>query len=621
MAKITSLDVDIYGGTTHDHTFSPTSSIHIVYNIHEAQYIELVKYALSQGVRKPNRTGVDTISVFGYQMRFDLRDGTIPMLTTKKMFTRGIIREILWYLQGTGDTQYLKEHRVTIWDEWKNGKQQLGPVYGAMWRAYPSPYQFSPQPIRRIVDQTTSRVWNNETNTIELIQGKYCGRSYLNKDGLKYTVLGVDGKGPNGNGNDVVTYAVQFQSSGWIKYGISTSHVTRGRFVDQSYPTVYGVGRLGNYQNKKETSSHKHLRRVWELMISRCYNVNDIAYETHGKQGVRVCNRWLVLSDFINDAQHLPNWFVKRTKQNYVLDKDYFGSSNLYHPLSCSWITREENNWYRCDAIPVQLTSSQDVLFFPTESSAAKFLGVGISAIKSRRLGKVSGKCNGFEVAAFSSDAFVIRRPHTIDQIALLVHKLKNNPNDRRMLVSGWNPGALPYDSITPADNASLGFQALPPCHYSFQCYARPLTSEQRMKLACKRYHINEILDNTTEQTVDGWMDEAEIPKYELSMLLNQRSCDIGLGVPFNIVQYSILLRMLAEVANMTPGDFIWNGGDVHVYENHVDALKEQLTREAKPAPKFRFARKITDIDDFKFEDFIIEGYECHPTIKMDVAV
>jgi thymidylate synthase len=281
---------------------------------HDTQYLDLVRRVLDHGVRKPNRTGVDTLGVFGHQMIFNLDDGTIPLLTTKMMHVRSIIHEILWYLQGGTNIQYLKDNNVSIWDEWADENGNLGPVYGHQWRN-----------------------WN-----------------------------------------------------------------------------------------------------------------------THQRQ----------------------------------------------------WISSSE---YR------------DV---------------------------------------------------TVDQIAILVDKLKNNPNDRRLIVSAWNVGELEQ-------------MALPPCHYAFQCYVTP------------------------DPNGPG----------ELSLMLNQRSCDVGLGVPFNVVQYSILLRMLAEVTGLRPGRFIWNGGDVHVYTNHVDGLREQLERVPLPSPRFEFARRVESIDDFKYDDFKIIDYSSHSKIHLPVAV
>lgn len=323
---------------------------------HDEQYLKLVEYVMQNGVHKPNRTGVDTVSVFGYQMRFDLRDGTIPMLTSKKMHTRSIIHEILWYLQGADNIKYLSDNKVTIWDEWADENGYLGPVYGKQWRQWP-------------------------------------------------------------------TYDIE----------------------------------------------------EWD-------NPSD-------------------------------------------------------EPL------------------------------------------------------------------------FYVKERH-VDQIADLINRLKNNPNDRRMIVSAWNVAALPD-------------MALPPCHYTFQCYARPMSTKERVLWASKSHYVYDLF-SVPEDKISEILDGADVPKYELSLMLNQRSCDIGLGVPFNIVQYSILLRMIAEVVNMAPGEFVWNGGDAHIYVNHFDGLHEQLGNAQAglyESPTFRFAREITNIDDFKYDDFVIDGYQSWPAIKMEVAV
>lgn len=302
---------------------------------HDYEYLKLVQDILENGVRKENRTGVDTFAVFSRQMRFKLDNGSIPLLTTKKMHTRSIIYEILWYLQGGDNIKYLNENGVRIWDEWSDENGYLGPIYGYQWRK-----------------------WPKATNAVV----------------------------------------------------------------------------------------------VWE---------------------------------------------ADKVRANIIWEH--------------------------------------------------------------------------------------------IDQIAELIHKLRTNPNDRRLIVSAWNV-------------AELDTMALPPCHYTFQFYTRPRTQSE----------VDATLYSDYPQG---------IPRYALSCMLNQRSCDTGLGVPFNIVQYSILVRMVAHVCNMVPDEFIWNGGDVHIYENHIEQLKEQVLRVPYPSPKLKLNPDVKEIDDFKYEDFEIVDYEHHPLIRMEVAV
>jgi thymidylate synthase len=286
-------------------------------------YLALVREVLQYGRTKTDRTGTGTKSIFGHQMRFDLTDNKIPLLTTKKMFTRGVIRELLWYIQGNTNIQYLLDNDVHIWDEWADEDGELGPVYGEQWRR-----------------------WKH----IEMLE--------------------------------------------------------------------------------RDPTYVEHLT----------------GEETHFRAKVRI---------------------------------------------------RE------------------------------------------------------------------------IDQLGLAIHGLRTDPCGRRHIVSSWHVGELEEMN-------------LPPCHAFFQFWS------------------------------DG--------EY-LSCQLYQRSCDVGLGVPFNIVQYSILTHMVAQVTGLKPLEFVWSGGDVHIYTNHIEALEEQLLRQPYAPPKLRLNPEVTDIDQFKFEDFTIEDYKSHPTIKMDVAV
>lgn len=157
----------------------------------------------------------------------------------------------------------------------------------------------------------------------------------------------------------------------------------------------------------------------------------------------------------------------------------------------------------------------------------------------------------------------------SIDQIADLMKRLRSDPDSRRLIVSAWNVAELPK-------------MALAPCHALFQFYV-----------------------------ADG----------RLSCQLYQRSADIFLGVPFNIASYALLTEMVAQQCDLLPGDFVWTGGDCHLYLNHLDQAREQLTREPYPLPRLELRRRPASIFDYRFEDIAITGYEAHPHIKAPVAV
>jgi len=262
------------------------------------QYHDLLSHVLAHGAKKEDRTGTGTLSVFGYQMRYNLAY-CFPLLTTKKLHTKSIIHELLWFLKGETNIKYLKDNGVSIWDEWADENGELGPVYGHQWRSWPTP------------------------------------------EGLQ------------------------------------------------------------------------------------------------------------------------------------------------------------------------------------------------------------------------------------IDQISNLVHMIKTNPDSRRLIVSAWNV-------------AEIGKMALPPCHCLFQFYV-----------------------------ADG----------KLSCQLYQRSADIFLGVPFNIASYALLTLMMAQVCGLKPGDFVHTLGDAHLYLNHVEQAKLQLSRDERALPDLHLNPHVTNLFDFKFEDFEVVGYDPHPAIKAPIAV
>lgn len=169
-----------------------------------------------------------------------------------------------------------------------------------------------------------------------------------------------------------------------------------------------------------------------------------------------------------------------------------------------------------------------------------------------------------------------------IDQIELVIKDLKNNPNSRRMLVSAWNPSVLPDTSKSFSENVANGKAALPPCHAFFQFYVH------KGKLSCQLY---------------------------------QRSADIFLGVPFNIASYALFTMMMAQVCGYEAGDFVHTLGDAHIYNNHLDQLELQRSRDPRPLPQMLLNPEIKDIFDFTFDDFTLLDYNPHPHIKGKVAV
>ncbi|XP_054715058.1 thymidylate synthase-like [Uloborus diversus] len=182
------------------------------------------------------------------------------------------------------------------------------------------------------------------------------------------------------------------------------------------------------------------------------------------------------------------------------------------------------------------------------------------------------GPIYGFQWRHFGADYIDMSKDYTgqgVDQLSNVINLIKEKPHDRRMIISAWNPVDIPK-------------MALPPCHCLAQFYV-----------------------------CDG----------ELSCQLYQRSADMGLGVPFNIASYALLTYMIAHVTGLKPGDLVHTLGDAHIYSNHIEVLKEQITRTPKPFPKLRIKRDVKNIDDFIFSDFELIGYEHHPPIKMKMAV
>jgi thymidylate synthase len=278
-----------------------------------------------------------------------------------------------------------------------------------------------------------------------------------------------------------------------------------------------------------------------------------------------------------------------------------------------------------CNLHPVQdkLMNQEDFInTIKTNSNFAETYG---------ELGPIYGKqwrsWKGFDLASWintdnMTDPLVGGRglfyqPNEVDQIANLINDLKTNPDSRRLMVNAWNVGEL--DQMT-----------LPPCHHSFQMYTRELSLEERLTWM-KNNKTNVVLparDLNVEFSIDEFFRPYGVPTRAISLMWNQRSVDTFLGLPFNIASYGLLLEMIAREVNMVPEHLIGHLGDTHLYSNHIEQAKEQISRESKdllPTLKmssghnFR-AAMAGKADEIDLNDFILLGYDPHPTIKAPLS-
>jgi thymidylate synthase len=198
-----------------------------------------------------------------------------------------------------------------------------------------------------------------------------------------------------------------------------------------------------------------------------------------------------------------------------------------------------------------------------------------------------------------------------IDQIDNLINEIKTNPDSRRLMVSAWNVGELDQ-------------MVLPPCHYGFQVYTRELSKGERMDYWFKNHKPNrdvcDSVDESSEEEQHNYFDGANIPKRAISLMWNQRSVDTFLGLPFNIASYGLLLHIIANEVDMIPDELIGNLGDTHLYLNHIEQAKEQISRESFNLPTLKTNVKIDGICCATPDDFVLEGYQSQPTIKATLS-
>jgi hypothetical protein len=263
------------------------------------QYLDLLRDVRDNGVLRSDRTGTGTRSVFGRQVRFDLSKG-FPMLTTKKMFTRGMIEELLWFISGSVDVRELQSKNVHFWDAWQREDGTIGPGYGVQMRDIRFIKEITPRLFTKPLELTSLTI--NETLLPDMES---------DSDSTKYSVGSRVSTLHNGDlviirekkdANNRAFWDVQFVDTGYITEATYNDLLT-GKIKDAYRRSVHGVGYYGPLSNKEPY--YKALASVWRDMIGRCYDPNDSTWPGYGGKGYFVCERWHCFSNFYKDAQNI----------------------------------------------------------------------------------------------------------------------------------------------------------------------------------------------------------------------------------------------------------------------------------------------------------------------------
>lgn len=548
------------------------------------QYEDLMRHIYETGEAKSDRTGTGTTSTFGYQMRFNLAHG-FPLVTTKKVPFKLVVAELLWFLTGSTNNNDLTAMGCHIWDEWARTDGDLGPIYGEQLRRWYAP--------------------TSEIKLVDVRTDTYSGFAYPFNTDRRQAIecdlntkecYAVSSKVVNGN----TYYEVQLES-GFVasisrpNWRACIAAGSEFRRIDGYAKNIAGVGFLG------EPIAHDpRLYTLWANMIERCYNPERPSFKSYGGSGCSVSPIWHSFEWFVKTIQLVPGYQKWNAGEDMCLDKDYFGSK-IYGPSTCIFLSRQHNLELNGD--PVEISGVK----WTSVTEWARSEGVAADYAVSRWKSGKSYKGIAPDTVKFleAPPGKVWRRTIIHDQISEAIHLLKTDPDSRRVIVSAWNVGDLPA-------------MALSPCHALFQFYTSQMSVAERMAYAPADFMERE---STGPEGDHEYLTAIGVPRLKLSCQLYQRSADVFLGVPFNIASYSLLTHMVAAQCNMGVGEFIWTGGDCHLYNNHTEQVEEQLGRVPYAFPKLVVKTAPDDIFGYALDDFDLDGYVHHSAIAAPVAV
>ncbi len=552
-------------------------------------YHDLLEDILENGEKRNDRTGTGTISVFARQLRFNLSK-TFPAITTKKLAWKACAGELLWFLEGSSDERRLAEiihgtrdsSKTTIWtgnaqaDYWKPKAKfegDLGRVYGVGWRRWET------ADYKENVELVKIRNFKGDNSPFYVdfkmltpdsdVSDDLVGTLQKNNSGQEYLVLS---KLPTRNSNSY--YRIQYTTGIRTICEVSRPNIRTGT-VKNPYSMGAAVGN-GCYGIISKRSSYLNTAYIlWLNMMNRCHGNDPLITFFYKDKGIYVDREWRCFANFYRDIHNLPgfqNW-VERPGE-YDLDKDYYQATH-YGKYTTLFVP---SNYNRAVLnIPsvkgdryVATNNFTGVTVEYTSPSFFKYL-IRKNGLHLKSKPPGAGQTKQWEVKTeLPPDGYIWRQRLYIDQVKTLIDGIKNDPMGRRHIISAWNV-------------AELDKMALPPCHVMSQFYVG----------------------------TDG----------TLSCHMYQRSADVFLGVPFNIASYALLTYMIAQVTGLKPKELIISFGDAHIYQDHIEQVKEQLKREPYPEPTLWLNPEVKDIDNFTMDDIKLNNYQSHEAIKAPMAV
>lgn len=532
---------------------------------YETEYLKLAQKILDEGEYTEDRTGTGTYSIVGAMIRHNLSK-SFPIPTSKKINFNLVAGELLFFLNGSSDRRILQEKSYGSFEESKHDIWKLDCDKGLSLK----PHQFNSYNLGEMYPEYWRMLWSPHMDTVVEILKRFpsehkprekfpdfCGN--LVGEGVStkelLEVKVFDKKYVPSLNHSVCT--LQFKNTGYVVYNVKYNSKGKYQTKDRYHKNLWGVGYLGDEVQGYE----ERLYNMWRSMIKRCYDTTDANYSRYGGSGVTVHTSWHSFSDFYKDVYTLPNfqkWY--NNEGEWALDKDYL-NGKVYSKDTCVFLPKSVNSKLTGRSV----ISSEGKIFFSL-SDAEAYEGIARRGDYDR-LAK-----RGYRYFNTDKGDKLVRPKLFKDQISDLVSSIKQVSNgdyhtSRRLFVNNWN-----------MDHGSSAVLAA--CHTGFQCVVR-----------------------------NG----------KLNLVFSMRSNDLFLGNPYNFSSYSLLCHILAQLTGLEVGEVVYFGTDVHLYSNHIDQIKEQLSRELVEElpqikmPKFNTLEELLSLTG---KDFIIKNYHPHAFIK-----